>query len=194
MKLAKAFWSLGSLLVNGVIVVYIILSSNAPTELTARYSYINDNWGVYGAHWRVEFLLMTMVAIGALYFAITSKKISWSVITVGQIILLGTYPLMLGGYRNTSVELAEMANQIATTVFVLGNVIFLGGLFFLYLKDQLLNRWLRYIAVVLAGMTAIVFMIVFADIISWKQAMVIGPLINILYLINAYYGLKLRIE
>ena len=137
---------------------------------------------------------MAMVAIGALYFAMKSKKISWSIISLGQIILLMTYPLMLGGYRNTPFELAEMANQMATVVFVFGNLVFLGGLFLLYLNDQILQGWLRYTALVLSGITAIVFLITFAEIISWKQAMMIGPLINLLYLINAYYGLKIKFE
>ena len=79
MKLAKALWSLGSLLLIGTIIIYIILSSKAPIDLEARYAYINENWNIYGAHWRVELLLMAMIAIGALYFAVESKKISWSI-------------------------------------------------------------------------------------------------------------------
>ena len=194
MKLAKTLWSLGSLLVNCTIIVYIILSSKAPLNVEERYAYINENWNVYGAHWRVEFFLMAMVAIGALYFAIKSKKISWSIISIGQVVLLMTYPLMLGGYRNTTLELAEMANQIATIVFVFGNLVFLSGLFLLYLNDQFLKRWLRYTAIVISGITAIVFLITFAGIINWEQAMMIGPLINLLYLVNAYYGLKIKME
>jgi len=194
MKLAKALWSLSSLLVNGTILIYIILDSQAPSDLEPRFTYINENWFLYAAHWKIEFLLMTMMAIGAFYFAVKSKKISWSFISVAQIILLTIYPLMLGGYRNTSFELAEMINQIATTVFVFANLIFLSGLFLLYLKDQILKDWLKYTAVILSGITAIVFLIIFAGIISWKQAMMIGPLVNILYLINAYYGLKIKIE
>jgi len=194
MKLAKVLWSLGSLLINVTIFIYISLSRKAPLELEARYTYINENWNIYGSHWRLEFFLMAMIAIGAIYFAVQSKKISWSIISIGQIILLMTYPLMLGGYRNTPFELAEMANEMATVVFVFGNLVFLSGLFLLYLNDQILKSWLRYTAIVLSGITAIVFLITFAEIISWSQAMMIGPLINLLYLINAYYGLKIKIE
>ena len=103
MKLARIFWSTGSLLANVTIIVYIMLSRNAPADIEQRYAYINDNWGSYSAHWKLEFLLMTMIAIAALYFAARSRKFSWSLIAVGQIILLMTYPLMLGGYRNTPV-------------------------------------------------------------------------------------------
>ena len=76
MKLAKALWSLGSLLVNGPIIIYIVLSSKAPTDLEARYVYLNENWDAYAAHWKLEFLFMTMIAIAALYFATQSRKIS----------------------------------------------------------------------------------------------------------------------
>ncbi|MCY2685652.1 hypothetical protein [Salinimicrobium sp. TH3] len=194
MKLAKALWSLGSLLVNVTIIIYIVLSSRAPANLEVRFAYINEKWGIYSAHWKIEFLLMTMIAVGAFYFAIKSKKISWSLITVGQIILLMIYPLMLGGYYNTPVDLAVMVNQIAIIVFVFANIIFLRGLLVLYLKDDLLKPWLRYTAVVFAGIEVLVLLLVFADAISWKQAMVAAPLINLLYLINAYYGIKLKIE
>lgn len=194
MRLARILWSTGSLLVNVTIAIYISLISKAPSGLQERYTYINEKWSVFSAHWKVEFLLMTMVAISAVYFAIQLKKISWSIISIGQIILLMTYPFMLGGYRNTPFELAEMANQMATIVFVFGNLIFLSGLFLLYLNDKSLRAWLRYTAIVLSGITILVFSITFAEIINWKQAMVIGPLINVLYLINAYYGLKMKPE
>lgn len=194
MKLAKLLWSLGSLLVNVTIIVYIILSSSAPLDPEARHAYLNDHWHVYGAHWKVEFLLMTMIAIGALYFAIHGRKISWTIISIGQVLLLFLYPVMLGGFRNTPFEIAEMANQVAIVIFVFGNLVFFIGLFHLYLSDSLLQRWLRHTAVVLAAITAIVFLITFAGVISWKQAMFMGPIVNVLYLINAYYGLKIKVE
>ena len=192
MKLAKAFWSLGSLLVNVTIVIYIILSSKAPENIAERYQYMNENWTVYAAHWKAEFLFMTLIAIGAIYFASTFRKASWAMISIGQIILLLTYPIMLGGYRNTSLELAEMANQMAIEVFVFGNVVFLSGLFVLYWNDTLLKKWLRNVAIALSVIAGAAFIITYAGIITWKQAIVIGPLVNILFLINAYYGLKIQ--
>ncbi|SIN65350.1 hypothetical protein [Algoriphagus halophilus] len=194
MKLAKALWSLGSFLVNGTIIVYIFLSSKAPANLEERFAYINENWGIYNAHWKIEFLLMTMVAIGAFYFAIKSKKISWSLITIGQLVLLMIYPLMLGGYHNNPIDLAKMINQIATIIFVFGNIIFLSGLFVLYIKDNILKPWLRYTAVAFASIEVLVLLFVFADVLTWQQTMVTAPLVNVLYLINAYYGLKLKME
>ncbi|PRX56952.1 hypothetical protein [Flagellimonas meridianipacifica] len=194
MKLARLFWSLGSILINGIIGIYIYMMSQAPQGKEERYQYINEHWDVFGSHWKVELLLMTLIAVGALYFAFRTQKISWTIVSVGQLILLLTYPFMLGGYRNTPIELAVMANEMATVVFIFGNVIFFTGLFLLYMKDVHLKRWLRIVAFSLSGIMLVVFLIVFAEVITWGQALAIAPLANIMYLINAYYGFKMTLE
>ncbi|WP_411768506.1 hypothetical protein [Winogradskyella sp. A3E31] len=191
MKTAKVLWSLGSLLLNVTIAIYISVMSKAPSGAEERYAYINDNWGIFSAHWKAEFLFMTMIAIGAFYFAIKLKKVSWAIIAVGQIIALLIYPIMIGGYHNTPLEIAEMANKMAILIFVFGNIVFLSGAFHLYYNDSAVSKWLKYIAMACSGIAAIAFLLSFSDIITWKQAMMIAPLVNILYLINAYYGLKI---
>ena len=192
MKLGKLLWIIGSVLINITVGVYIYLSSKAPLDPVERHEYVNDNWQIYGMHWKAEFLFMTMIAIGALYFAFKLKEISWAIISVGQLILLTTYPIMLGGYQNTSFEMSEMANQMATVVFVFGNLIFLGGLLKLYISDTYLKKWLKWTAIVISGITFLTFFITYMEIIDWQQALMIGPLINILYLINAFYGAKIK--
>ena len=194
MKLAKTLWVLGNLLVNITIGIYIYLSSNAPLNPVERHDYVNENWDIYSGHWKAEFLFMTMIAIGAVYFAINFKKISWTLISVGQVILLSLYPIMIGGYQNTPFEIAEMANQMAIVVFLFGNIIFLAGLVHLYLFDTLLKKWIRFSAISFASIGLIAFSISFMGFISWQQALVIGPALNLLFLINAYYGLKLKLE
>jgi len=194
MKLGKILWTSGSILINLPIVIYIYLSSKAPLNPMDRHNYVNENWDIYGMHWKVEFLFMTFIAISALYFAVNLKKISWTIITVGLLILLSTYPIMLGGYENTSFELSEMANQMAIVVFVFGNLIFFGGLLKLYSSDTYLKKWLKWTAIALSGIIFLTFLITFIGIIDWKQALMIGPLVNVLYLINAYYGMKLKVE
>ena len=184
MKLGKLLWTSGSILINVTIGIYIYLSSKAPLDPVERHNYVNENWDSYGTHWKFEFLFMTLIAIGALYFAFNLKKISWTIISVGQLILLSTYPIMLGGFENTSFELSQMANQIATVVFVFGNLIFLGGLLKLYSSDNYLKKWLKWTAIALSGITFLTFLITFIGIIDWKQALMIGPLVNVLYLIN----------
>ncbi|ASV31782.1 hypothetical protein [Maribacter cobaltidurans] len=194
MKLGKLLWIIGSVMINITVGIYIYLSSKAPLDPVERHEYVNDNWQIYGMHWKAEFLFMTMIAIGALYFAFKLKEVSWAIISVGQLILLTTYPIMLGGYQNTTFEMSEMANQMATVVFVFGNLIFLGGLLKLYISDTYLKKWLKWTAIVLSGITFLTFFITYVDIIDWQQALMIGPLINILYLINAFYGAKIKVD
>ncbi len=194
MKLGKLLWIIGSVMINITIGIYIYLSSKAPLDPVERHEYVNDNWQIYGMHWKAEFLFMTLIAIGALYFAFKLKEVSWAIISVGQLILLTTYPIMLGGYQNTTFEMSEMANQMATVVFVFGNLIFLGGLLKLYISDTYLKKWLKWTAIVLSGITFLTFFITYMEIIDWQQALIIGPLINILYLINAFYGAKIKVD
>ncbi|MDC6389376.1 hypothetical protein PP182_11835 [Maribacter sp. PR1] len=194
MKLGKLLWIIGSVLINITVGIYIYLSSKAPLDPLERHEYVNENWQIYGMHWKAEFLFMTMIAIGALYFTFKLKEVRWAIISVGQLILLTTYPIMLGGYQNTSFEMSEMANQMATVVFVFGNLIFLGGLLKLYISDTYLKKWLKWTAIVLSGITFLTFFITYMDIIEWQQALMIGPLINILYLINAFYGVKIKVD
>jgi len=194
MKTAKNLWILSSLMINVVIGIYIYLQQNAPKNLEERFQYINDNWAMYGGHWKAEFLVMTLMLIGAIYFMMYWKSMSWTIISVGQLIVLLTYPIMLGGYENTPFELANMANQIATITFIFGNVIFFLGITLLYLKAHILQPWLRYVAILLSIGATLLFTSVFIGLITWNQVIVIAPLINILYLINAYYIYKIPSE
>ncbi|MTI38884.1 hypothetical protein [Fulvivirga lutimaris] len=192
MKFAKICWSLGSILVNVTIAIYIALQSKSPKVFADRLVYINENWAIYGTHWKAEFFIMTVMTIGALYFAIHLRKMEWVIITIGQFIILITYPLMIGGYENASLEVGLAVNQIATSTFVLGNVFFLGGMVYLYVGDTILNPTLRYVGIAIASIAFIVFIITYIGLITWQQAILVGPLVNVLYLLNAYYGYKLE--
>ena len=194
MKLAKFFWSVGSLLINVVIVTYVMLMRGMPGDRQAVYRYMNEHWETFGGHWKAELLLMAMIAVGAFYFAIHFRKFSWVLITVGQLVLLFLYPIMLGGYRGTPLELAEMANQIASTVFLFGNILFFLGVFYLYREDRLLPQWLRATAMVLSAIFTAAATVAYVGIMNWQQLIVVAPVANIIYLINAYYGLKLQPE
>jgi hypothetical protein len=155
---------------------------------------MNDQWALFAGHWKIEFLLMTVILIAALYFAFRLKDVNWTIVSVGQSIILLTYPLMLGGYANTPFEVAEMANQMALTTFLFGNMIFMVGLFCLYMKTQLLRNWIKYVAVILAATSSILFLLVFIELIAWGEALFVAPMINILYLLNAYYGTKVKVD
>ena len=86
MKTAKIFWSSSAVLINIVIAIYIYLQQKGPaTTLAAQFEYIIENWSLYGGHWKAEFLLMTMMLIGAAYFMLQFKNISWTIITIGRL-------------------------------------------------------------------------------------------------------------
>lgn len=99
---------------------------------------------------------------------------------------------MIGGYENASLEVGLAVNQMATSTFVLGNVFFLGGMIYLYVADTILKPLLRYIGIAIASIAFITLLITYMGLITWQQSMVIGPLINILYFLNAYYGYKME--
>ncbi len=192
MKTAKILWCVSSILINVVIGIYIYLQQSGPTDVAERFQYMNEIWPLYGGHWKAELILICMMAIGALFFAFYFKSVSWTIIAVGKLIVLSTYQYMLGGFRNTSIELASMANQMATVAFMFGSFVFYIGLFDLYLKSNILTPWLRYLAVTFSAIFSIGFFMIYLEIITWGQFLIIAPLGNLLYLINAYYGWKIE--
>jgi len=192
MKTAKLLWSSGSLLINITGIAYIVLSNDMPIQLSEKFSYINDKWAIYSLHWKAEFVSMTFIAIAAFYFTTYFRKLSWSIVTLGLLIQLPFYPIMLGGYYNTSVEIFSAMNQIAIFMFIFGNCILMAGLFYVYFEDNLLAKWLRVTVMFIAALAFLSFGGSFLEFWTWKQALILGPLLNVLYLVNAYYGIKIK--
>lgn len=193
MRLAKIFWIFGSIGIGFAILTFLMLSSKAPLEPEMRHQYLNNNWAIFGTYWKVEFLLMTLITIGAVYFAINLRKMGWAIVTIGQLLLLSMYPLILGGYRNTSFEVYEMANQMAITIFLFGNIVFIGGVLHLCVMEKVLKNWLRFTAIGICVISLTAFLAAFSGLVEWKKAMIVGPLLIILYFINAYLGMKLKL-
>ena len=191
---SRCAWIAGSVLVNLTIGMYIWLSTNAPSEFAARHAYLNENWTLYALHWKAEFVFMALIAVGAFSFAVRTRVSGWSFVFVGQLLLLSTYPVMLGGYRDTAPEIAEMMNQVSLVIFLFGNLLFLAGLVLVYLRASEIRPILRGFALVLALICTMVFAACFLNFISWSQAALAGPLVMMLYLINAWYGLKVDLD
>ena len=190
MKFGRALWSLGSLLINATIIIYVYMSRRAPVgDFTSRMAYIKQNWDVYGLNWRIEFVLMAMIAAGAVFFATRTRTLSWAIVSVGQVFLLVTYPIMLTGYSSASPDLTLLSYRLATEIFVFGNLVFCCGLAHLYLNDDSMAKWLRLPAVALSGLGALNFLACFFDVISWEEALLVAPVLQVLYLVNSYYGL-----
>ncbi|WP_116105893.1 hypothetical protein [Lewinella sp. IMCC34191] len=190
MKLGRALWSVGSLLINLTIVVHLIMARRMPVgDLSGRLAYVTKNWDIYSINWRIEWLLMAMIAAGAVFFATRTRILSWAIISVGQVLLLITYPVLLAGFVETSLPIASLAGRLATEIFVSGNILFLGGLGHLYLNDEIAAPWLRYPAAVLAILGTLAFVACNFGLVTLEEVTVAAPLLIVLHLVNSYYGL-----
>ncbi|MGB3799120.1 MAG: hypothetical protein WA952_04850 [Lewinella sp.] len=190
MKLGRALWSLGSLLINITIIVHLIMARRMPDgDPGARFSYVTKNWDIYSLNWRVEWILMAMIAAGAFYFATRTRTVSWAIIAVGQVLLLLTYPVLLAGFEGNSQPMASLAGNLATEIFVSANILFLGGLGHLYLNDDAAATWLRYPAAALAIVGTLACLACNFGLVTLEEVTIAAPLLMVLYLINSYYGL-----
>ena len=75
MKTAKNLWILSSLMINVVIGIYIYLQQSTPKNLEERFQYINEIWLIYCGHWKAEMLLISMMAISALFFSFQAESV-----------------------------------------------------------------------------------------------------------------------
>jgi hypothetical protein len=191
---ARWSWIVGSLLVNVTIAMYIWLSLHAPAEFAERHLYVNANWSAYSVHWKAEFVFMALIAVGALSFAIRTRAGGWCFVAAGQLLLLTIYPVMLGGYRDTPLDVAAAVNEISLVIFLFSNLLFLGGMALVYLRAYEIGPVLRGVALAIALLSWLAFLACFLGLIGWAQAMLAGPLVMILYLINAWYGYRLSDE
>ena len=116
-------------------------------------------------------IVMSLLTISAIYFAITYKSIAWSTVFLGQLVLITLYPVMIGGYHDTSVEVYKMANQMSVLIFVFGKILFLAWMILVYSTDSVLQKWLRIVASVFAFIGLISFAASYLGFIDWKQAL-----------------------
>lgn len=183
-------WSLGSLLINVTIIIHQIMARRMPAgDPAGRFDYVIKNWDIYGLNWRVEWVLMAMIAAGAIFFAIRTRTLSWAIISGGQVLLLLTYPVLLAGYLGGSLPMATLVNRLATEIFVSGNMLFLAGLLHLYLTDEQLPLWARYPAAALALVGVLAFVGCNFGLLTLSEIVVAAPVLQLLYVVNSYYGL-----
>jgi len=195
MKTAKILWISGSISINVVIFFYVKMMSQVPVGTHAvRYEYINENWSQFETMWKAEMIVMSLLTISAIFFAIKYKSVAWSIVAFGQLVLITLYPIMIGGYHDTSVEVYTMAYQMSVLIFVFGKMLFLAGMILVYLTDSILRKWLRIAATVLALVGLISFTASYLGFIDWKQALKSTIALNLLYLINAYHGFKMELD
>lgn len=190
MNFGRALWSLGSLLINGTIIIHLIMAQQLPAVNSAEgFAYVVENLHIYGLNWRIEWVLTAMIAAGAAFFATRTRKVSWAIIAVGQLLLLFIYPVLLTGYQAGSGEFVVLTSSIVTELFLFGNFIFLAGLGHLYIQDQQLAAALRYPAAGMATVGSLLFLACSFGLFPLDWIILLVPMFMLLQLINCYYGL-----
>lgn len=84
-----------------------------------------------------------------------------------------------------------MVNDTAVWIFSLSNLLFLTGMAGIYYKDRILKRWLALTGSVISVLGLVGMAALFLNLVSFTQIIAVGPLITMLYLLNAYLGIKM---
>jgi hypothetical protein len=77
---------------------------------------------------------------------------------------------------------------MAVWVFAASNLIWLLGMAGVYQAEK---GWIKYLGMTLALLGGVVFLTIVLGLTSFNDVIFVGPLINLLYLLNAYYGIKI---
>lgn len=192
MNLAKVLWVIASLYLLVVGFIYIIILKDAPSEGLARFEYIQDNWGIYDHQWKAEFLIAVCLAISSLIFGSLIKNQGFQIIGVGQILIAVAFPISLGITPSADYELYSVMSTASHRLVNFGMLISLCGFLRFYWEVTILKKWLRITAIIASTLGLLSFGASFFEIISQTEAQKTMLLVIILYLINAYYGVKVN--
>ena len=194
---ASILWSIGSLsfFVLGILYAFVY---QPPTGLyEVRISHLQDNWTLVANIWRAESLATVLLAISAGSFAMESKNLFWFVVAAGHIIMTLMFAFMLGAYPvaaeyfEQTPALFPLMNETAIWIFAFSNLLFMVGMAGVYYQDSILLRWVSVIGLVIALSGVVITLTIFLGWLTFSQLLVAGPVINILHLINTYYGFKI---
>ena len=193
MKVAKYLWIAANILITLIILYFIPLESDIPgTDPPVRYAYINDHWGKFNFMWRSELLIVGILTVTSFYFATCFKTTGWVLVTIGQLILTMLYPVMLGGYHDTSVELYTLTYEISSEIFIVSSLFLFAGFAVIHWEARHMNNYFRFILTGLGILITVAFTLGFLEILTLGQVMMTGPIIVILYFGNAWMIYKLK--
>ncbi len=146
--------------------------------------------------WQLEFLGMTGMGIAATWFAVSEKSLWWVLVAFGQICIIVSYPIMLGGYPMAAAAYQEVPalmdtlNQIAVNLYAICNVIFCAGFAGILLTTSLFPKWLAGISGLLALVVMAGAFLIFLEFQTFDSLGILGPMILVLYLLLAWYGFR----
>jgi hypothetical protein len=195
-KVAAYLWSAASILFFVTIVLYVFVLQPSGDTGTERTSQLLEKWTLASAIWRMETLAVVLITVSSWYFATARQSMSWFLIAFAHIVMVTMYASMLGSYPVAADAFAEspylfpMVNNTAVWIFGLSNLLFLTGLAFVYVSEEL-PSWMRWAGGIISSVGAFAALALFLDLITFSDLVMIGPLFLALYLLNAYMGIKL---
>ena len=186
-KLSAILFSIASLAFFILIVLYIFVYKPPSGTWDEKVLYMNNSWGLISSIWRLEFFVVVIIAWVSFNFSTYNKW--WNLVATGHLLMLVEYMLMLGGYpKVASEETFQIINNMAVWVFAASNLIWLLGMAGVYEAEK---GWIKYLGLTLSLIGSVIFLIVILGIATFNEVIFVGPLVNLLYLLNAYYGIKI---
>ncbi len=196
-KTAAYLWSAGSVLCFVTVVLYVVVYQPALGSDAERTTQLTETWAFSSAIWRLETIAVVMLAISSWYFATVEKSMSWFLVTLAHIVMIVMYANMLGSYPAAAESFDEapylfpMVYDTAVWIFGFSNFLFLTGMAFVYISSEILSKWIKWTGTTISALWAMGALALFFELLTFGDFMIGGPLILILYLLNAYLGLKL---
>lgn len=196
-KIAALLWTVGSLAFFITILAYVLIYQPVSGSNAGKVNQLINHWVLVTSVWKAETLSAIFLAVSAWFFSITEKSIAWFLVSVAHIIIIVMYALLLGAYPSAvnlysdHPFLFPMVNETAVWIFSLSNLLFLTGLSGIYYKNLTLNKWISKTGMIISIIGSLGALALFFGLITFSQMNILGPLILLLYLINAYLGFKL---
>lgn len=196
-KIAALLWTVGSLAFFLTILVYVLIYQPVSGSNADKVNQLLNHWTLVTSVWKAETLAAIFLAVSSWYFSSTEKSIAWFLVSLAHIIIIVMYALLLGSYPTAvnvysdNLFLFPMVNDTAVWIFSLSNLLFLTGLSGIYYKNLTLKKWISNIGMIISIIGTLGALALFFGLITFSQMNILGPLILLLYLINAYLGFKL---
>lgn len=194
MKIAKFLWITASFYLLAIGFFYMVILKGAPSSGPERYEFIMQNWSIYDYQWKAELMMTTFLSISSFLFSRYFKNPGFIIIGVGQLFFAMAMPLSIGITPNASYEFGSLIGKGAHQMVNFGMMISLAGYFILHWQSRVLNKWLRVCALILSILAFLSFLLGFVNIIEASTAQKAMLLVMFLYVINGYFGLKIKEE
>ena len=187
LRRSGVLFSIASIMMFTCILLYLLVYQPPSGSWQERIHHMDDRWALISAIWSTEFFAIVLTAWIAFNFAHINNW--WNLVAIGHLFMMVEYALLLGGYPSVeSQESFQILNHLATWIFASSNLIWLAGMAGVYLSEK---GWIKYLGAGLALLSGLMFLTVVIGLTTLEQVLVGGFIVNVLYLINAYYGIKI---